>query len=91
MENLEYRQHKSRKFMGLHNFYNSKMVVNGNWIVGIQPVARQQGIQADNDESTNEIFVLNRWTLELEKVLNAEHIQLTKLVNVFCYRSWKPQ
>ena len=64
--------------MGLNNFYNTKLAVNGNWIVGIQALPSQQGIQADNDDDNpNEIvFVLNRWTLELEEVLNAVHISL---------------
>ena len=52
--------------MGLH-LYHTNLVVNGNWIVGIQPVV------LDTDFfyslARNEIFVLNRWTLELEKVL----------------------
>ena len=74
MENLEYRQHRSRKFMGFQNFYNSKLVVNGNWIVGIQPLHLQQGIQADN-----EVFVLNRWTLELEKVSRLQHTFIGKI------------
>ena len=66
MENLQYQEHRSRKCMGLH-LYHTNLVVNGNWIVGIQPVV------LDTDFfyslARNEIFVLNRWTLELEKVL----------------------
>ena len=77
--------------MGLNNFHNTKLAVNGNWIVGIQPLPLQQGIQADNNDNTNEVFVLNRWTLELEKVSKAEHIQLDKFVNTISYRSLKPQ
>ena len=65
--------------MGLQNFYNSKLAVNGNWIVGIHSLPLQQGIQADNDDNPNEVvFVLNRWTLELEKVLNAQHTFIWK-------------
>ena len=87
MEKLECWRHESRKFMGLNNFDISSLDVNGNWIVGIQPLALQQGMQADNDDGAK-VIVLNRWTLELEKVLNAAHTETKKTVlNNICYRS----
>ena len=55
--------------MGWSSFGNKFLSVSGNWIVGIQPVQQTQPNNDDDDDSsTNEVFVLNRWTLELEKV-----------------------
>ena len=57
--------------MGWSSFRNKFLSVGGNWIVGIQPVRQTQLYNDDDyvdDSSTNEVFVLNRWTLELEKV-----------------------
>ena len=53
--------------MGWSSFGNKFLSVSGNWIVGIQPVQQTQPNNDDDDDSsTNEVFVLNRWTLELE-------------------------
>ena len=68
MENFEYRQRRSQKLKGWDNSYNSKLVVNGNWIVGIKPL--DPGMKAKFTGSWNQLFLLNRWTLELDEVSN---------------------
>ena len=71
VKQLEYRQYRSRLFKS--RFAHSLLSVNGNWIVGIKSNSDENFLSPN---FWNEVFVLNRWTLELEKVLTFEYIHV---------------
>ena len=88
MENLEYRQRKSRKFVGFKWFTHSKIAVGGDLIGGIKE--RRKDIGNPYESTANKVFVLNRWTLKLEKVSNA-FVKMKKFLIARFVRSLKPE